>query len=147
MKRKATSIWKGNGLEGKGHLSAPSGVLDDTPYSTKARFENEDGKMGTNPDELLAAALAGCFNMALSFQIANKGFDADELKTVATVTIDKDEGSDDYSIREIHLDLHGKVNGMSRDDFEVVARIAKDNCPVSKALKAVTITMDVDFEG
>ena len=147
MKRKATSIWKGNGKEGKGHLSGPSGVLDETPYSTKARFENEDGKMGTNPEELLAAAHAGCFNMALSFQVANKGFDADELRTVATVTIDKDEASDDFSVKEIHLALHGKVKGMSRDEFEVVARIAKENCPISKALKAVSISMDVEFEG
>jgi lipoyl-dependent peroxiredoxin len=147
MKRKATSIWKGNGLEGKGHLSSTSGVLDETPYSTKARFENEDGKMGTNPEELIAAAHAGCFNMALSFQVANKGFDADELHTVATVTIEKEQGSDDYGIQEIHLKLKAKVKGMSRDDFEVVARIAKENCPVSKALKAVPITMDIEFEG
>jgi len=77
MKRKATSVWNGNGKDGKGHLSSPSGFFDETPYTTKMRFENEDGKLGTNPDELLAAAHAACFNMALSFQIAGKGFDAD----------------------------------------------------------------------
>ncbi|WP_143961529.1 OsmC family protein [Litoribacter populi] len=147
MKRKATSIWKGNGLEGKGQLSSPSGFFDNTPYSTKMRFENEDGKQGTNPEELLAAAHAGCFNMALSFQVANKGFDADELHTVATVTLEKEKGSDDFGVQEIHLKLKGKVKGMSKEDFEVVARIAKDNCPISKALKAVPISLDIDFEG
>jgi len=146
MKRKATSVWKGNGKDGKGNLSSPSGFFDNTPYSTKTRFENEDGKQGTNPEELLAAAHAGCFNMALSFQIAGKGFDADELHTVATVTIDKEQGSDDFGIQEIHLKLKGKVKGMSREDFDVVARIAKDNCPISKALKAVPISLDIEFE-
>ena len=86
LKRRATSKWTGSGLQGNGTLTGTSGVLKDTPYSTKMRFENEDGKAGTNPEELIAAAHAGCFNMALSFQIDAAGHTARELETTATVT-------------------------------------------------------------
>ena len=89
LKRRATSKWNGSGLQGSGTLNGPSGVLKDTPYNTKMRFENENGVAGTNPEELIAAAHAGCFNMALSFQIDAAGFTADELETTATLTVDK----------------------------------------------------------
>jgi osmotically inducible protein OsmC len=143
MKRKATAIWKGTGKEGEGKLSTANKFFDNTPYSAKTRFENEDGKAGTNPDELIAAAHAGCFNMALSFQIAGKGFTADELKTVATVTLEKE--AEGFSITGIQLDLKGKVSGMDRSEFEELAQVAKDNCPVSRALSSVPITLNVEF--
>ena len=144
MKRKATAIWKGTGLEGKGTLSGPSGFFNETPYSAKTRFENEDGKAGTNPEELIAAAHAGCFNMALSFQIAGEGKTADELNTVATVSIDKQEEGG-FAITGIVLDLKGKVPGMDEAQFTKLANVAKENCPVSKALKAVPIILNISF--
>ncbi|WP_209331923.1 OsmC family protein [Lunatimonas salinarum] len=144
MKRKATAVWKGTGLEGSGTLSAPSGFFDATPYSFKTRFENEDGKAGTNPEELIAAAHAGCFCMALSFQIAGKGFAAEELSAVATVSLDKQEEGG-FAITSITLDLKGKVPGMDEAQFRELAEIAKEGCPISKALKAVPITLSITY--
>ena len=144
MKRKATARWQGTGLEGTGSLSGTSGVLNDTPYSFAARFVNEDGKDGTNPEELLAASHAGCFNMALSFQIVGAGFIAELLETEATVSLDKAEG-DDFKIGSIVLKLHGKVPGMSEADFMKLAQVAKENCPISKALATAPITMEASF--
>ncbi|MBD3629403.1 OsmC family peroxiredoxin [Cyclobacterium sp.] len=143
MKRKATAIWKGTGLEGSGSLSSPSGFFDNSPYSAKTRFENEDGTQGTNPEEMIAAAHAGCFNMALSFQIAGKDLKADELNTTATVTLEK--GDAGFSITGILLDLKGKVSGMNEAQFKELAEVAKENCPVSKALSAVPITLKITF--
>ncbi|SHN15171.1 osmotically inducible protein OsmC [Cyclobacterium lianum] len=143
MKRKATAIWKGTGLEGSGTLSSPSGFFDKSPYSAKTRFENEDGSKGTNPEEMIAAAHAGCFNMALSFQIAGKDLKADELDTTATVTLEKEEGG--FSITGIVLDLKGKVSGMDEAQFTELAEAAKENCPVSKALASVPITLNISF--
>ncbi|MEX2591231.1 MAG: OsmC family protein [Anditalea sp.] len=143
MNRKATAVWKGTGKEGEGKLSSANKFFDNTPYSAKSRFENEDGKAGTNPEELIAAAHAGCFNMALSFQIAEKGFTADELNTVATVSLEK--GGEGFAITGIKLDLTGKVSGMEQQEFEELAQLAKNNCPVSKALSAVPISMNVKF--
>jgi osmotically inducible protein OsmC len=139
MKRKATAIWQGNGLEGKGQLSSMSGLLNSTPYSTAARFMNEDGKAGTNPEELIAAAHAGCFAMALSFALTGAGFVPDELKVNATVTIDKID--DHYEITGIHLDLTASVPGIPEEKFMELAGGAKQNCPVSRALKAVDISL------
>ncbi len=143
MKRKATAIWKGTGKDGSGTISAPSGFFDKSPYSAKTRFENEDGKQGTNPEEMIAAAHAGCFNMALSFQIAGKDLKAEELNTTATVTIEKEEGG--FSITGIVLDLKGKVPGMDEAQFKELANAAKEGCPVSKALKAVPISLNISF--
>ncbi len=143
MKRRATAVWNGTGKDGKGSLSSPSKFFDDTPYSFKTRFENEDGKAGTNPEELIAAAHAGCFNMALSFQIAGEGFTADELETSATVELESKEGG--FAITGITLDLKGKVSGMEQEQFQRLAEIAKENCPISKALSAVPITLQVHF--
>lgn len=143
MKRKATAVWKGTGKEGQGTLSSANKFFDNTPYSAKSRFENEDGQLGTNPEELIAAAHAGCFTMALSFQIDGRGYKADELNTVGTVTIEKKE--EGYAITGINLDLTGKVSGMEQKEFEELAQIAKDGCPVSKALGSVPITLNVNF--
>ena len=143
LKRRATSKWTGSGLQGSGTLNGPSGVLNNTPYSTKMRFENEDGMAGTNPEELIAAAHAGCFNMALSFQIDGAGFTATELETTATVTIDKN--GNDFEIKGIVLDLKGSVPGMDEAKFKELAEKAKAGCPVSKALSAVPITLQVSF--
>ncbi|MBC7746179.1 MAG: OsmC family protein [Flavobacterium sp.] len=143
LKRRATSKWTGSGLQGKGTLNGPSGVFKDTPYSTKMRFENEDGTAGTNPEELLAAAHAGCFNMALSFQIDAAGFTADELETTATVTVE--QIGNDYEITEIVLDLKGSVKGLDETQFKELAEKAKAGCPVSKALSAVPISLKVQF--
>jgi osmotically inducible protein OsmC len=143
LKRRGTSKWTGSGLQGSGTLNGPSGVLTDTPYSTKMRFENEDGRAGTNPEELIAAAHAGCFNMALSFQIDGAGFTAKELETTSTVTIDKN--GNDYEITGIVLDLKGAVDGMDEAKFKELAEKAKIGCPVSKALSAVPITLQVSF--
>jgi len=143
MKRKATAVWKGTGKDGTGSLSSPSDFFSNTPYSAKSRFENEDGKAGTNPEELIAAAHAGCFNMALSFQLAGEGHTPEELNTVATVTLEKQ--GEGFAITEIHLELNGKVPGIEKDEFEKLAQVAKENCPVSKALSAVPISLNVTF--
>src|SRR5690554_4163045 len=143
MKRKATAVWKGTGKDRTGSLSSPSDFFSNTPYSAKSRFENEDGKAGTNPEELIAAAHAGCFNMALSFQLAGEGHTPEELNTVATVTLEKQ--GEGFAITEIHLELNGKVPGIEKDEFEKLAQVAKDNCPVSKALSAVPISLNVTF--
>lgn len=143
IKRSASALWNGTGLEGKGVLNSSNKFFDNTPYSTKSRFENEDGTLGTNPEELLAAAHAGCFTMALSFAIANAGFTADELKTDAVVTIDK-EGAH-FSVTGIELKLEGKVTGMEEAQFVELANGAKAGCPISKALSAVPITLTTIF--
>jgi osmotically inducible protein OsmC len=139
MKRKSSAIWHGNGLEGKGTLTSTSGVLNNTPYSFTTRFKNEDGKAGTNPEELIAAAHAGCFTMALSFGLSNAGFTAIELKTEAAVTIE--QVIDHFEIKSVHLDLVGEVPGLTAEKFTEIAGIAKANCPVSQALKAIEITL------
>ena len=143
MKRKATAKWNGTGLEGKGTLTSTSGVLNSTPYNFLARFKDEEGKSGTNPEELIAAAHAGCFNMALSFQIAGAGFTADELVTEAVVNLDQVEGG--FGITGIELKLTGKVAGMTEEKFIELANAAKAGCPISKALGAVPITLTAKF--
>ena len=144
MKRNATAVWNGTGAEGKGTLSAPSTVLNKTPFSFKTRFKNEDGKEGTNPEELIAAAHAGCFTMQLSFMISGAGFTPDELQTVATVEINAVEGGG-FAFTGITLDLTGKVSGMGEADFLKLANAAKVSCPVSKALHATPIHLNVSF--
>lgn len=144
MKRKANAVWRGNGLEGAGTMTTHSGALKDQPYSTKLRFQDEEGRAGTNPEELIAAAHAGCFSMALSFQLANAGFTAEELRTEAVLTIEKEESG--WSIKAVHLKLTGKVPGISAEKFQELAGNAKKGCPVSKVLNA-DITMDAVLEG
>jgi osmotically inducible protein OsmC len=142
-KRRATAVWNGTGLDGSGTLNTSNKFFNNTPYSFKARFKNEDGTLGTNPEELMAAAHAGCYAMALSFGIAQAGFVADELNTEATITLDEVEGG--FGITGITLHLEGKVKGMSPAQFMELANGAKLGCPISKALKAVPIVLNVSF--
>lgn len=144
MKRRSTAVWKGSGKDGLGNLTATSGVLKDTPYSFKARFESEDGKAGTNPEELIAAAHAGCFTMALSFQLDGAGFTATHLSTEASVTVEQVEGG--FEISKIHLELTGEVPEITVEKFKEMANIAKTGCPVSKALASVEITLDAKLK-
>jgi osmotically inducible protein OsmC len=114
-------------------------VLNETPYSTALRFANEDGRAGTNPEELIAAAHSGCYAMALSFALTGAGFVPDELKVDATVNIEKID--DHFEITAIQLDLVGKVPGITEEKFLELANGAKVGCPVSRALKAVPISL------
>jgi osmotically inducible protein OsmC len=139
MKRRATAVWQGTGLEGKGTLNAIGGVFKNTPYSFTTRFKNEDGIEGTNPEELIAAAHSGCFAMALSFGLNGAGFTPDELKVEAAVNLEKI--GDHFEITGIHLDLAGKVPGITEAKFIEIANGAKAGCPVSRALSAVPITL------
>jgi lipoyl-dependent peroxiredoxin len=132
MKRTAKAIWNGAGATGSGQLYTQSGVFDAQPYSAKLRFENEDGQLGTNPEELIAAAHAGCFSMALSFGLSNAGFTADEIKTEAALAMEKEEGG--WTIKKIDLSLHAKVPGISEEKFQELANGAKKGCPVSRVL-------------
>ena len=128
MKRKVNAIWNGNGADGNGFLSAQSGAFDKMPYSFKTRFENDEGKLGTNPEELIAAAHAGCFNMKLSFVLNEAGYNPEELNTDAILTFV------DGKIISIELNLNAKVPGLSKDEFKELAEDAKKNCPISGAL-------------
>ena len=137
MIRKAKAVWSGTGLDGRGDLSTDSQVLNGTPYSYKTRFENEKG---TNPEELLAAAHAGCFTMALAFALQMAGFKPTQLATEAAVTLEPD-GPQRFKISRSALTLRAQVPGISADKFASLAREAELNCPVSKVLKA-EITLD-----
>ena len=128
LKRKVTATWKGSGLEGLGSIDSGNKFFNETPYSFKTRFENEEGKLGTNPEELIAAAHASCFTMALSFVISKAGFVADQLKTDAIVKIESINRG--FTITEIELNLEGKVNGLNETQFVEFANEAKLNCPV-----------------
>ena len=136
MIRKAKAVWRGTGRAGNGNLSTASGVLADTPYSFKTRFENEKG---TNPEELIAAAHAGCFTMALAFQLQAAGFTPTELNTEAAVSLDP-EGQG-FRITRSALTLRASVPNLDEATFKRLAGDAEKNCPVSKVLNA-TITLD-----
>ena len=138
--RKGTAEWFGTGLEGNGELSSPSGVLNKTPYNLSNRFENENGVAGTNPEELIAAAHAGCFCMALSFQIVGAGYTPTRLATEAVMHM-KQEGYD-WSFEGIDLNLEAEIEGITEEKLVEVATIAKENCPVSMALSAVPIKLN-----
>jgi lipoyl-dependent peroxiredoxin len=140
MQRAATAVWTGTLKEGKGTISTASGVLSNTPYSFATRFENGQG---TNPEELIAAAHAGCFTMALSAQLSTMNFTPESLRTEATVTLEKLEAG--WTISRVHLELSAKVPGISPTAFESAAASAKANCPVSRLLKA-EITMTATLE-
>lgn len=129
--RTASARYEGLGKDGKGHVSTQSGVLDDQPYGFNTRFENEPG---TNPEELVAAAHASCFTMALSFALARAGHSEGTLTTRAAVTLEKD--GDGFTITRSDLTLTATVPGIEADDFARIAEDAKANCPVSKLLKA-----------
>jgi len=139
MIRKSSAVWHGAGQTGSGSLTSTSGVLNNTPYSFATRFTSEDGKAGTNPEELIAAAHAGCFTMALSFQLGGAGFTPTELKTEAQLKMEKGEAG--FSIVSVHLEVTGSVPGITADQFQELADTAKKGCPVSRALGAIEITM------
>ena len=136
MQRKASAVWKGGLKDGKGTVSSSSGVLSNTPYSFTTRFENTPG---TNPEELIAAAHAACFSMALSAQLGAANLTPESINTSATLTMEKLEAG--WTITAVHLDVVAKIPGASADAFSTAAQNAKAGCPVSKVLNA-KITMD-----
>jgi lipoyl-dependent peroxiredoxin len=142
MKRTATAVWSGDLKTGNGAISMQSGVIKDSPYTFKARFEDESGKSATNPEELIAAAHASCFTMQLSHFLAEAGHPAKKLTTVAEVEVKPGVG-----ITKSALTLTGNVPGMNAADFSAAADKAKAGCPVSKALAAIEITLDATLEG
>jgi osmotically inducible protein OsmC len=127
MRRKATAVWLGAGKDGKGHLSAQSGVFNKTQYSYNSRFEEGPG---TNPEELVAAAHAGCFSMKLAFVLNAAGFTAEEIETSCTITLENG------TVTKSELELKAKVPGITPEKFQECAIDAKDNCPISKLLNA-----------
>jgi lipoyl-dependent peroxiredoxin len=136
MQRKASAVWKGGLKDGKGAVSSASGVLSNTPYSFTTRFENTPG---TNPEELIAAAHAACFSMALSAQLGGANLTPESINTAATLTMEKLEAG--WAITAVHLDVVAKVPGATPESFTTAAQNAKAGCPVSKVLNA-KITMD-----
>jgi len=140
MKRKASAVWTGALKDGKGNLSTDSGVLENTPYSFSTRFES--GK-GTNPEELIAAAHAGCFTMALSGQLGNAGLTPERLQTTATLTMEKLDAG--WTVTAIHLDLTARIPGATAAAFDTAANNAKAGCPISRLLNT-KITMSAKLE-
>ena len=141
MQRKASAVWKGGLKDGKGTVSATSGVLNNTPYSFATRFENTPG---TNPEELIAAAHAACFSMALSGQLGGANLTAESISTTATLTMEKQDSG--WAIAAVHLDVSARVPKADAAAFNKAAENAKSGCPVSKVLKA-NITMTAKLEG
>jgi osmotically inducible protein OsmC len=140
MKRKASAVWQGALKDGTGTISTESGVLKDTQYSFSTRFENG---VGTNPEELIAAAHAGCFTMALSGQLGGANLKAERIATTATVTMEKLEAG--WTLTAVHLDVTARIPGATASAFETAANNAKAGCPISRVLNA-TITMDAKLE-
>ena len=140
MKRRASAVWQGGLKDGKGTISTESGVLSGAQYSFSTRFENG---IGTNPEELIGAAHAGCFSMALSGQLGNVGLVAESIRTAATVNMEKTEAG--FTVTEVHLDVRAKIGGASQETFEEVAKKAKEGCPISRLLNA-KITMEAKLE-
>ena len=141
MKRKASAEWRGDLKTGKGIVSTESGALAGKPYSFTSRFENEKG---TNPEELIAAAHAGCFTMALSAELGKAGLVPEALITSATVTLDKLDAG--WTVTESHLEVVGKIPGASADAFRAAAEAAEKGCPISRLLNT-KITMEAKLEG
>ena len=140
MKRKASAEWKGGLKDGKGTVSTDSGVLSNTAYSFSTRFEDQPG---TNPEELIAAAHAGCFTMALSGQLGNRGMTAGKINTTATLTMEKLEAG--WTVTAIHLDVKAKIPGGDAAKFDEAAQAAKSGCPISRLLNT-KITMEAGLE-
>lgn len=140
MKRKASAVWHGDLKQGKGAISTESGVLSQTQYSFSTRFENG---VGTNPEELVAAAHAGCFSMALSAELGKGGITPESIQTAALLTMDRLETG--WTVTEIHLEVSAKIPGADRAAFEQAANAAKAGCPISRLLNA-KITMNAQLE-
>ena len=143
MNRTASAVWHGTGKEGSGTLDTQSGVLRSHPYSFKTRFEDEEGRAGTNPEELIAAAHAGCFTMQLSFMLSAAGHTPEELRTQAVLTLGPVDGK--QTISKIMLNVEAKVPGLEDGDFQRIAKEAKEGCPVSRVLNA-TIEMNAQLK-
>jgi len=141
MKRKGSAVWKGDLKGGQGTVSTESGALSDTQYSFKKRFEDEKG---TNPEELIAAAHASCFSMALSAELGKLGATPDSISTTATLNFEKTDAG--FTITAIHLETKAKVPGAEKATFDTAANNAKKGCPVSRVLNA-EITLDATLEG
>ena len=141
MQRKGSAVWRGGLKDGKGTVSTESGTLRDTQYSFAARFETG---AGTNPEELLAAAHAGCFSMALSGQLGAANMTAESINTTATVSLEKVEGG--FAITKVHLDVTARIPGANQQAFETAANNAKAGCPVSKLFKGAEITMSAKLQ-
>ena len=139
MIRKAKAVWQGTGRDGSGALTTGSGVLSSSPYGFRTRFEDAPG---ANPEELIAAAHAGCFTMALAFQLQTAGFTPDELTTEAAISLDSKDGG--FTITKSALTLTAKVPGLDQVKFDELAGVAEKNCPVSKLLNA-EITLDASL--
>src|ERR1700748_3015661 len=137
MKRKASAVWQGDLKSGKGTISTQSGTLKEAQYSFGTRFENG---VGTNPEELIAAAHAGCFTMATSAQLTQAGFTPDELDTTAVVTLEKTDAG--FTVTKIHLKMTAKVPNIDKAKFDELADAAKKGCPISRLLAAAEITLD-----
>jgi len=140
MQRKASARWQGGLKDGRGILNSASGVLKETKYSFTTRFENEPG---TNPEELIAAAHAGCFSMALSAQLGGRGITPDEINTEAAVTMEKQDAG--FAITAVHLTVRARIPNADAAQFQEAAEAAKSGCPVSKVLNA-KITMNAQLE-
>lgn len=137
MQRTASAVWRGGLKDGKGTISTQSGALKDLQYSFSTRFENG---VGTNPEELIAAAHSGCFSMALSGQLSSAGLTAEQIDTTAAVTLDKTDAG--WTVTKIHLTTKAKVPGTDKAKFTELANAAKAGCPISRLLAAAQITMD-----
>lgn len=140
MERKASAVWSGGLKDGKGTITAPSGAFKEVPYNFNMRFENEPG---TNPEELVAAAHAGCFSMALSGQLDAAKLKADRIATTAKVTLEKTDAG--FTVTAVHLDVRAKVPGADKKAFETAAENAKKGCPISRLLNA-KISMSATLE-
>lgn len=142
MVRKASAVWNGSLKEGKGSISTESKVLSNAQYSFSTRFENG---IGTNPEELIAAAHAGCFSMALAAQLGNAGMTPEAVETTAAVTLEKTDAG--FTVTKIHLDVTARIPGADPATFETAAQNAKTGCPISRLLKAAEITMSAKLVG
>ena len=143
MTRSASAHWSGSLSDGSGAISTETGALSEKPYSFSSRFE-QDGEAGTNPEELLGAAHAGCFTMQVSHNLAEAGHPPQRAETTAEVHLQQVEGG--FEIPKIHLVFQADVPGISDDDFQRIARDAKENCPLSKVLRAAEITLDATLQ-
>lgn len=140
MKRNAAAVWEGGIKDGRGQISAESGTFSNAPYSFSNRFEQHHG---TSPEELLAAAHASCYSMALSLVLGESGITPERIDTTATVTVEPDDGG--FTITAVHLDVHARIAGADPEPFQTAANAAKDGCPVSKLFNA-EITLEAHLD-
>jgi lipoyl-dependent peroxiredoxin len=139
LQRSANAVWRGDSRNGNGKISAPSGVLQDVPYTWLARFENSPG---TNPEELIAAAHAACFSMAFASALSKKGFVPDQLETKALLTMEKEDIG--WTVKKIHLEVAGKVPNIDQNTYQEAAEDARKNCPISRLLSPGLTQITVD---